>query len=159
MTKQTMTKPSDVEIIFTRAFNAPREKVFEAWTTPEHLMKWWGPPTWPLTRCTLDLRPGGVWHYCMTGPDGTESWGRAVYGEITPPERLHFVDSFSDAAGSVIPPESSAAVSFEARDGGTVVTMHTTYKTAADLAAVLEMGMEEGLGQALDQLETLLASI
>jgi uncharacterized protein YndB with AHSA1/START domain len=154
-----MTKPSDREVIITRAFAAPREKVFEAWTTPEHLMRWWGPPTWPLVKCTLDLRPGGVWHYCMGGPDGAEAWGRAVYSEIAPPERLCFTDAFSDAQGSVIPPESSAVVTFRSEDGGTLVAIHTTYASPADLQTVLDMGMEEGMGQALGQLEDVLASI
>lgn len=159
MAKHTLTKPSDRELIITRPFNAPRETVFAAWTTPEHLMKWWGPPTWPLIKCTVDLRPGGVWHYCMGGPNGAEAWGRAVYDEITPPERLRFSDAFSDAEGSVVPPESHQDVTFTARDGGTIVTMHATYASAADLETVLGMGMEEGLSQALDQLEALLAAI
>src|SRR5437899_7660320 len=85
-----------LELLVTRTFDAPRELVFKAWTEPERLAQWWGPKGFTMKKVSVDLRPGGVFHYGMTSPDGHEMWGRFVYREITPPERLIFVNSFSD---------------------------------------------------------------
>src|SRR3982750_3642882 len=92
---------ADREITFEREFAAPRALVFKAWTDPRALEHWFGPAGWTLPVCEVDLRPGGVWRYCMRGPKGEESWGRATYREIVEPERLVYTDSFSDAAGNV----------------------------------------------------------
>ncbi|MBI2756896.1 MAG: SRPBCC domain-containing protein, partial [Chloroflexi bacterium] len=80
-----VTVLSDREISITRTFEAPRELVFRAWTEPERLMRWWGPKVFTTPYCTVDLRPGGVWHYCFRSPDGQDSWGRAVYREVVRP--------------------------------------------------------------------------
>ena len=89
------------EILVERVFPAPRELVFRVWTECEHLQHWWGPTGWTLPHCTVDLRPGGKWHYCMQGPDGTEAWGLTLYREIVRPERLVYTDAFSDAEGKM----------------------------------------------------------
>lgn len=149
---------SDREIVFTRVFDAPRELVFQTWTDPRHLAQWWGPSGWTLPVCNVDLRPGGVWHYCMRSPDGQESWGKAVYGEIVEPERLVYVDAFSDAQGSTIPPQMLVTVTFEEQDGKTLMTMRTLFESAADRDAVIEMGVIPGMNQTLDRLEELLAT-
>jgi uncharacterized protein YndB with AHSA1/START domain len=147
------------DIVITRTFDAPRDLVFKAWTDCDHLMQWWGPRQWPLWKCTLDLRPGGVWHYCMRSSEGQEAWGRAVYREIAGPERLVYTDTFSDADGSIIPPEMLTTVTFTGQQARTLVTIHTVFKSAADRDAVIDMGMEQGMAETLDRLAEHLATL
>jgi uncharacterized protein YndB with AHSA1/START domain len=87
--------------VIARTFNASREMVFDAFTKPEEMKKWWGPKGFTVISSKMDLRPGGFYHYGMLGPDGTPMWGKFVYREIVRPERIVFVNSFSDEAGGV----------------------------------------------------------
>ncbi len=87
--------------VTSRVFDAPRSRVWKAWTDAEQLKQWWGPKGFVVTRLELDLRPGGSMHYGMRSPDGKEVWGKFVYREIRAPERLVFLNSFSDAKGGV----------------------------------------------------------
>ena len=139
--------------------NAPRELVFKAWTEPERLARWFGPRGWSLPVCTIDLRPGGVWHYCMRGPAGEESWGRAVYAEIVPPERLVYTDAFSDAQGSDNANMPHSHVSIELADLGakTRLINRTQFASVADLQKTLDMGVVEGMGQTFERLVAFLA--
>lgn len=156
---QITTGPSDRELTIERTFNAPRELVFKAWTEPELLKKWFGPKTFPLTICNVDLRPGGVWHYCMTGPNGEQAWGKAIYDEVVAPERLVYTDGFSDAEGNINQdmPVSRATVTFTAQGNTTKVVSSVVYPTAADVRKVLDMGMAEGVADTYDNLDQLLA--
>jgi len=156
---EATTNVSDRELVMERVFNAPRELVFRAWTEPKHLAHWWGPKGWTLPVCKLDLRPGGVWHYCMRGPEGEESWGKATYREIVRPERLVYVDAFSDAEGNVNPalPEMVITVEFFEHEGKTKVVSRTLFDTAEARDAVLAMGAVEGMNETLDRLEAYLA--
>jgi uncharacterized protein YndB with AHSA1/START domain len=90
------------EQVFDRVFDAPRDVVWKAWTEPERLNRWWGPKGFIMLVTRLDLRPGGVFHYCMRAPGGQAMWGKFVYREISAPERLVFVSSFSDESGSLV---------------------------------------------------------
>ncbi|MBK9343198.1 MAG: SRPBCC domain-containing protein [Dehalococcoidia bacterium] len=101
--KTTATPAGERELLIEREFAAPRELVFKAWTERDRLMQWWGPPTWPIDYCTVDLRVGGAWHYRMRGPAGEEGWGKGVYREIMPSSRLVYSDYFSDEDGTEIP--------------------------------------------------------
>lgn len=152
-----MTLTSDTTIVFTRVFDAPPERVFDAWTRCEDLMQWWGPREWPLAHCDMDLSVGGTWHYMMRGPAGEESWGIWTFREIDRPRKIGYTDSFSDADRAVIPPTSDGDVTFEPKDGSTYVTITATYPKAEDLKTVIEMGMEAGLEETLDRLAELLA--
>ena len=87
----------DFEFIIMRIFDAPREHVWRAWTEADRLGKWWGPKGFDIVSVKLDLRPGGIFHYCLKSPQGQEMWGKFVFREIVPQERLVFVVSFSDA--------------------------------------------------------------
>lgn len=115
----------------TRVFDAPRERVWQAWTDPEHLKHWWGPKGFVVTHCKIDLRPGGIMHYCLRMPDGNEMWGKFAYREIVKPERLVFVNSFSDPKGGVTrhpghagwPLEMLSTVIFEEQGGKTKITV------------------------------------
>src|SRR3990172_7627541 len=82
------TKAADSDLIITRVFAAPRGLGFAAWTQPRHLRQWWAPKGGSTPFCTVDLRPGGAFHYCMRLADGRDIWGLAVYREIVAPERI-----------------------------------------------------------------------
>jgi len=157
----TSASTSDREIVFEREFNAPRNMVFKAWTEPERLTHWWGPTDWTLPVCNIDLRPGGVWHYCMRGPNGEESWGKATYSEIVEPVRLVYTDAFSDAAGNVneAMPQMEITVTFAEGAGKTNVTMRALAASAEQVKQLLGMGMEEGMKQTWARLDAYLASI
>ena len=85
----------------SRMFDAPRELVFSQWSDPNHLRRWWGPKGCTVGFCNMDLRPGGQLLYSLRMPDGQEMWGKFVYREILPPDRLVFVTSFSDPQGNI----------------------------------------------------------
>ncbi len=89
----TFTIPSDRVLVITRVFDAPRDLVFKAWTEPERLMRWWGPKGFTTPFCKVDLRPGGVFHYCLRSPEGRDVWGKGVYREIVEPERIIYTDT------------------------------------------------------------------
>lgn len=125
------------EVVVSRFFNAPRDVVFDNWTKAEHLKRWWAPKDWTTPACTVDLRVGGTFHYCMRSPDGKDFWGKATYREIAPPEKIVYIDSFSDEHGNVVDPahygasaghprETPVSVTFEEREGRTLVTLRHT---------------------------------
>ena len=153
----TFSTPSDREIEYSRVMHAPRHLVFDAYTQEEHLRQWWGPKDFTTPHVYVDLRPGGVWHYCMRAPDGQESWGRAVYQEIVPPERLVYEDAFSDKDGNVYPPTMLITVNFTDEAGKTRITSRVRFASREDRDKVLEMGAIEGMNQTLDKLAALLA--
>jgi len=90
----TVTTPSEREILITRTFDAPAERVFDAWTTPEHVRRWWGSEEAPLVECDIDLRIGGSWRYVTLGTDGTEFAWHGTYREIERPGRLVSTEVF-----------------------------------------------------------------
>lgn len=87
----------------SRVFAAPQEKVWDAWTRQEHLLRWFGPKGFTMVHATVDLRIGGTFHYCMQDPRGIEMWGRWVFQTIARPNNLEFISSFSNANGEAIP--------------------------------------------------------
>ena len=93
--------PTHHRFAISRMFDAPRELVFAAWSDPNHLRRWWGPKGCTVGFCNMDFRPGGQLLYSLRMPDGQEMWGKFVYREILPPDRLVFVTSFSDQQGAV----------------------------------------------------------
>ena len=84
------------EFVVERLFTAPRTLMFQVFTQPEHLKRWWAPQPYTVPICTIDLRPGGIWHYCMRSPEGQDHWARSVYSEIVPPEKLVYTSTFAD---------------------------------------------------------------
>lgn len=147
------------EFVMSRVFAAPRALVFKAFTEPERLMQWFGPREWPLSFCEVDLRVGGCWRYCMTGPGGEQAWGKGVYTEIAAPGLLAYTDYFTDAEGITLPgmPSAPSRIEFAEVHGGTRVTARSLYATEADLQKVLAMGMEQGLAETWDLLAEHLA--
>jgi len=93
---------SNIEpFIIARVVDAPRELVFKAFTEVERLRHWWGPNGFKVIAATMDLRPGGIYHYGLQAPDGTAMWGRFAFREIAAPERIVYVNSFSDEKGGL----------------------------------------------------------
>jgi uncharacterized protein YndB with AHSA1/START domain len=143
----TVTIGEPGAFVISRVFKAPRELVFRAWTEREHLMQWFGPKGFTMFACNNELRPGGVMHYGLRGPNGNEMWGRWVYRDVVPPERLSFVTSFSDPGGGVTrapfsdqwPLEVLSVIDFTEQDGRTTVTM----RGRAINASEPELGMFE----------------
>jgi uncharacterized protein YndB with AHSA1/START domain len=91
------------ELTITRIFDAPREKVWQAWTSPEEIKKWWGPKYFTAPVSKIDLRVGGKYLSCMRGPDGKDYWSTGIYRELVPMERIVVTDSFADEKGNVVP--------------------------------------------------------
>ena len=150
------------EIIFTRIFNAPRELVFESYSSCEHLMNWWGPRECPLIYCKMDFLPGGTWHYCMKGPnEGDESWGIAFYKEIIKPEKIVYSDAFSDKEGAVNSdmPVFDTIILFEEFVNKTKITMNSKVGSKEEVDKLVEMGMIEGFTETWDRLDELLVTL
>lgn len=97
--------------VISRTFDAPRDFMFKAWTDPAHMQRWWGPKGVTVVHRQMDLRPGGSYHYGMRTPDGHDMWGKFVYREIVKPERIVWINSFSDARGGVTRHPGSARLS------------------------------------------------
>jgi uncharacterized protein YndB with AHSA1/START domain len=171
MTKRNdpAAQPPEGAFVLTRTFDAPRDLVFKAWTEPEHLMRWWGPKGCTMRSCQVDLRPGGVFHYGMRTPDGRDMWGKWVFREVVPPERLVFVASFSDEQGNVTrnpfapdwPLEVLSTLTFAEHEGRTTLTMHGVPLSATEAERrtfeANHEGMRKGWAGTLDQLAEHLA--
>ena len=90
------------DFVITQTFDAPRELVFQSWVEPERLAQWWGPVGFELSVLSLDLQPGGVFHYGMRADNGYEMWGKFTYQSIEAPERIVSILSFADKQGNAV---------------------------------------------------------
>jgi uncharacterized protein YndB with AHSA1/START domain len=152
-----VTLPSDREIKIRRTFDAPRALVFEASTKPEYVKQWWGPNGTTLTRCEIDLRPGGEWRFVVAGADGVEHPFRGVYREIVAPERLvqtfvYDVPPFSDF-------EAVETATYTEQDGKTTITVVSLHQSVEARDGHLNSGMERGATETYDRLAALLAKL
>lgn len=139
----------DREIAATRVLDAPRELVFDMWTHPEHIGKWWGPNGFTTTTYEMDVRPGGVWRFVMHGPDGRDYQNKVIYREVVRPERL----VYSHVSG----PLFEATVTFDEERGKTRLTVRMVFASAALRDKVAEeYGAVEGLHQTLSHLAEIL---
>jgi uncharacterized protein YndB with AHSA1/START domain len=141
------TMPSDLEIVMTRVFDAPRELVFEAHTSCEHLSNWWGPRQYEVVECDVDFRPGGKWRVVHRGGDGTMITFFGEYLEIVRPEKIVWTFGFDDNPGG---PET---YTFEEHDGKTTITSSATFPTKELRDQVVSSGMEEGAAETYDRLD------
>ena len=160
---------SDSQLLITREFNAPRELVFKAWTDPKHLAKWWGPKGMGINVAKFDLKPEGEFLYSMSMGEGKEMWGKFVYKEITPPEKLVFISSFSDKDGNITPApffkvwplQVLNVLTLTEHEGKTSLTLRggPINATAEEYTAFDELreGMQGGFKGTFDQLDEFLA--
>jgi uncharacterized protein YndB with AHSA1/START domain len=134
---------ADREIVLTREFDAPRERVWEAYTDERHLPHWFGPNGFTITIYSIDVRPGGTWRYMMHGPDGTDYPNRQTYEEVVRPERLVYLhgEDVDDDPGAF-----HVTVTFDDLGGRTRVTQRMVFRTKAQREGVVSFGAVE-LGQ------------
>jgi uncharacterized protein YndB with AHSA1/START domain len=149
-----ITTPTDREIVLTRVFDAPRRLVFDAFTKPELLKRWFGPRGWSLVVCEVDLRVGGGFRFVLRSPDGREMGMRGVYREIVPPERSVHMESFDDYPG-----ESQVTAVLVEHGGKTTLTATVSYASREIRDAVIQSGMEQGAAESYDKLAELFASL
>jgi uncharacterized protein YndB with AHSA1/START domain len=147
--KLTVTTPSDREIVMTRVFEAPRDLVFEAHSSAEHMKQWWGPRKYETISAEVDFRPGGRWRIVHRGPDGDEYGFHGEFREIVRPERITWTFEFEGAPGHV----AVETVTFEEHDGKTTITTTSVADTVEERDAVLESGMTEGAAETFDRLD------
>jgi uncharacterized protein YndB with AHSA1/START domain len=155
--KLHVTTPSDREIAMTRAFDAPRPLVFDAWTKPELLKRWLGVfGGWTFAVCEVDLRVGGKYRYVWRGADGKEMGMGGVFREIVRPERIVCTEKFDE---SWYPGDAVDTTVFVEKDGGTTVTTTVLYASKDARDGVLKSPMEGGVAKSYDKLAEVLASM
>ena len=155
--EMSITMPSDRELVVTRVFNAPRKLVFEAFTRPEHLVRWWGPRGYTMPVCEIDLRPGGAYRFVSRGPDGAEYPFKGVYREIAPPERLVYTETWDMEPWSST--ETLITAVLEERDGKTTMTSTILYPSTEARDAHIQSGMEWGMRETYERLDELVATM
>jgi uncharacterized protein YndB with AHSA1/START domain len=148
-----VTTPTDREIVLTRVFDASRRLVWDAFTKPELLKRWFGPRGWSLVVCEVDLRVGGSFRFVLRSPDGRDMGLRGVYREIVPPERSVHMESFDDYPG-----ESQVTTVMVEQGGKTTLTATVLYPSREIRDAVVKSGMEHGAAESYDKLAEMFAS-
>jgi uncharacterized protein YndB with AHSA1/START domain len=154
----TVVTPTDREIVLTRAFDAPRDLVFDAMTRPEVLRRWLGgPPGWAMVDCESDLRVGGAFRHVWRGLDGAEMAMRGVYREVVPPGRIVRTETFEFGCDAQSGEQIGTAVLTE-QGGRTTLTLTLLYPSKEARGATLASGMEHGVAAGYDRLAELLAA-
>jgi uncharacterized protein YndB with AHSA1/START domain len=142
----------DREIVMTRVFDAPRQLVYDAFTRPELLKRWFGPRGWSLSVCEVDLRVGGGFRFILSGPDGRQMGMRGVYRELAPPDRSVHMESFDDFPG-----EAQVTTVLVEQDGRTTLTATVLSPSREVRDAMIQSGMEHGAAESYDKLAEMLA--
>jgi uncharacterized protein YndB with AHSA1/START domain len=148
-----ITLRSEREIVITRAFDAPRAIVFDAWTKAEHVAQWWDPSRVPLAVCEIDLRPGGIFRFVHGGPGAMNHMFAGIYREIDPPSRLVFTTKSPSGA------ESTGTLVFSAAGETTTLTMTIECASKADRDALLDMRVDVGTARTLDNLDEYIGTL
>jgi uncharacterized protein YndB with AHSA1/START domain len=160
---------SSKEFVTSRVFDAPRDLVWKAFTDPERMKHWWGPKGFVVIASKMDMRPGGTYHYGMRAPNGSVMWGKFVFREIVPQERLVFIDTFSDETGGITrhpmsatwPLEMLSTITFEDDGGKTRLTIRwAPHNASAEEQRTFDSSrdsMRQGWGGTLEQLAAYLA--
>ena len=140
-------------------FEHPIDQVWELWSDPRKLERWWGPPGYPATVEKHALTPGGEVTYSMTRPDGDQHRGLWRVISVDPPTSLQFTDAFADSDGAPLEdsPVSEIRVRLLEHEGGTRMEMRMTFETREDMERIVDMGTVEGLKQGVSQMDALLA--
>ncbi len=149
-----------LSLTITTELDASPERVWQLWADPRQLERWWGPPTYPATFTRHDLVPGSRVEYHMTGPSGDQPKGFWEIVEVDRPHRLVFSDGFrnEDGTDSTEFPQGTVRVSIEEIGSGrTRMSIENVSPSAEALEQVLAMGMEEGITQAVGQIDAILA--
>lgn len=161
MTVKSVEKdPATLTMVVTAEFDAPVERVWQLWSDPRQLERWWGPPTYPATVIDHDLVPGGRVTYFMTGPSGDKHHGWWHVLSVDAPHSLEVQDGFADDAGVPNPdlPSTTMRVALSAERGMTQVVMTSTFASSEAMQQLVEMGMEQGIREAAGQMDAILAT-
>ena len=148
-----VTLPSDCEIHITRVFDAPAELVFDVWTSPDAVARWWSDESAPVVACDIDLQVGGTWRYVIRTPDGAELAWSGVYREIERPHRLVTTEVFEPFPDAL----AVNTMTLEERDGATTMSVTVVHGTKEARDGHLDAGMEPGMQLALNRVDDLLA--
>ena len=159
-----MTRTNDAKtgmkpkpLVISRTFPAPRELVFKAWSSAEHMKRWFSPEGCTVPEAEVDFRPGGVCAICMRSPEGQDFWSRGKYLEISPPDRLVFTSGVS--IGDSLKFTAHTTVTFEADGAGTRMTVHQVYEVYDESFLFAVEGASEGWRTTLDKLAQEVARI
>lgn len=151
------TGSPECQIIIQRVFDAPRNKVWTAWTEPNHMTQWWGPKGFTTKVREFDLTPGGRCRYVMIGPDGTEYPGKGIFREIVPGERIVTTDEFDEGFEKVVdmdlPQGMVVTAAFADRGAKSELTLTIDHPTPEDRRKHEEMGVVAGWNSSLDCLD------
>jgi uncharacterized protein YndB with AHSA1/START domain len=150
---------TDRDLVLTRLIDAPRHKLFRAWTDPDLLKQWFAPLPYTTSVAELDVRPGGATLIVMRGPDGKDLPNRGVYLEVVENERLVFTDAYTKAWEPSPKPFMTVILTFEDLGGKTRYTARVRHWTAADRETHEKMGFHQGWGLCADQLAALVARL
>ena len=160
-TKQTKISKdaTNKKLIVTRAFDAPLDAVWKAWTDSKLLEQWWAPKPWKAKTKSMDFREGGSYVYSMVGPEGEEHFCRFDYKSITPGKSYSGIDAFTDEKGTINNefPRMNWVCKFNERVNETEVEVEITFDSEEDLNKIVEMGFKEGFTMAHGNLDELLA--
>lgn len=159
MSTATTTSAEGRDLILTRLIDAPREKVYRAWTEPELLKQWFAPLPYTTTVAETDVRPGGASLFVMRGPDGREFPNPGVYLEVVPNQRIVATDAFTTAWEPSEKPFMTLILTFEDEGGKTRYTARVKHWTIADREAHEKMGFHEGWPICTEQLAALVARL
>lgn len=155
----TTTSTENLTLCITSEFAAAVERVWQIWEDPRQLERWWGPPTWPATFEQFDFQPGGQASYYMTGPDGSKGRGWWEFTTITAPNHLVLEDGFADDNGDRVTEMGAATMTVTLEDigGRTRMSVETSFASEEQMEKMIAMGMEEGMRQAMGQIDAILA--
>jgi uncharacterized protein YndB with AHSA1/START domain len=154
------TDYDNLTITLVADFDAPIDRVWELWSDPRELERWWGPPSYPATFEKHDLTPGGEVTYLMTDPEGDRHYGVWRVTAVGSPTSLEFTDAFADENWTPIAnmPVSTVSVRLTERDDGTRMEMRLTCESREDMETLLDTGVVDGLQQAISQIDALLTA-
>jgi len=156
--------PKETDFVLTRIFDAPRELVFEMWSNPKHVMKWWGPDPYTSPAAEIDFRPGGRFLFCMRSPEGKDIWSAGVYKEIVVPEKIVSTMIFSDKDGNFLEPSSHGigpdftsymldVVTFDVHDGNkTKLTIRRNVPMSVSKKYMMDLGWNSSLDKLAEEL-------
>jgi uncharacterized protein YndB with AHSA1/START domain len=147
---------ADREVVITRVFDAPARLLFAAYSTPQHVMKWFGPKGWPLTLCEMDFRVGGRFRFAMTGPSGEQNtpFG-GEYLEIVPNRKIVYDNGFEEPGAE----RMIVTMTYDEEGGRTTLTIHTLFASVTMKEEHVGAGFVQGVGSGLDQLVDVVAEM
>ncbi|MHC6175111.1 SRPBCC family protein [Glutamicibacter endophyticus] len=153
--------PETLTLSITADFSVPVARLWDAYLDARQIEKFWGPPGYPATFLRHDGVVGGVSRYYMTGPDGEEFHGRWDWTEVAEHKFFEVRDSFADSTGTTNDelPSTRVVFGFDPTDAGSRVTVTNHFDSVQDLEQLVAMGMEEGINQAMGQIESVLADL